>query len=830
MIKSIYGMAFRYFKENRYVSISSVISVIIAISLTITMSMLISNADRAFREEIKKLYGNMDMLVGFDLKKKQTIDSNLLKTITSTRGIEQVSSVLLDNLNVDALNTQMYTVGVENDELVKSRYHFEFNITGHEVIINEGLAEALGVSVGEPISIEMRSFIVKEVLADISGTGTITDMLIIPRDTLESIEFEKTGIVNKANFLLIKNSPGMESIEIAKSLREIDKQFRIDIVEEQPFFAENLKSLQVFVMVLSVLVIFVTALLIISNFQTYLYKYRQQFAIMRSIGAGTKDLFKIIFIQCTIINVIGGLLGYVIAFVASKFSQIWFERLFATSVDTIKFSYGLAFIVLVANVAILELFMMIPAYRASKILPLKMLQSNDQGDFTSQKVRRRWGEIVFYTGLLILLFGVSLAKPDGTDVILTIIGLLVSISGVFVLFPFYLSPMLNRLLPMIRRIFGKVSFVAVKNVIPQVRKNTIIILILSVTMIITVFGSTLLTTIQGNQSNYIRELFPTKIVISSRVNDSSQVGYNDIRIAVEKMEGVKVASTLSTYNDASLMNYDKSVSISYYLADLKEMMEQKILPSYSGTLDNVAYISQKFANQYKIQEGDLLDLGFYSNDQQTDIPVGQVKVVEIVDNLPGYSNDVFMDWSNTTFVKDTTSLGKVFVSTSLPVEQVTGNLESLKGQFPGLQIDNYEQTLYESNQMFYQRWSLFIIVLIVMLGSVLVGVINSLINNIHSKRKELSVLRTLSVTRSGIARVIMTQVIMYIVIGLILGGVLGMLLSYGAILIDPSGLTVNYRVMGGVAALILASVSIVLLPYSVYLGRRSLPRELTQEG
>ena len=46
------------------------------------------------------------------------------------------------------------------------------------------------------------------------------------------------------------------------------------------------------------------------------------------------------------------------------------------------------------------------------------------------------------------------------------------------------------------KIFGRNTFVAIKNVIPQVRKNTFVILMINTMMVIVVFGSTLFKTMQ----------------------------------------------------------------------------------------------------------------------------------------------------------------------------------------------------------------------------------------------------------------------------------------------------------------------------------------------
>ena len=46
------------------------------------------------------------------------------------------------------------------------------------------------------------------------------------------------------------------------------------------------------------------------------------------------------------------------------------------------------------------------------------------------------------------------------------------------------------------KIFGRNTFVAIKNLIPQVRKNTFVILMISTMMVIVVFGSTIFKTMQ----------------------------------------------------------------------------------------------------------------------------------------------------------------------------------------------------------------------------------------------------------------------------------------------------------------------------------------------
>ncbi|WP_019635172.1 ABC transporter permease [Paenibacillus fonticola] len=832
MIKSVKDLAFRFFKTNRFLSLSSVISIAIAVCLTIVMTIYIFNANQSYRDEIKKLYGNMDIMAGFNPEQRLPIESDLLAQMSSIPGIAESSPVLLDHLYLNELHSSVYTIGAESDDLTKSKYHFTENISADEVIINAGLAEALHAEVGQAIMLEGIPFTVKEILPDLNNSsGSTNDLLIMPRNRLKEFIHVQTGIQNEASYVLIKNEPGVNSFEVAKWLKQADQNLRIDIVEEEEGIKSNLISLRIFIIVLSVLVLIVTALLITSNLQTYLYKYKEQFAIMRSIGARADDLFKIIFIQSLIINITGGILGYISAFLASKYSRVWFERLFAVSVEDLSFNFGLAFVVLIADIAVIQIFMLIPAYRASTILPLQVLQGNEKGDFSFTKARRKLGKFIMAAGIFLLIYGKILTASYDSDALLVLLGILLFIIGVFVLFPLYLSALLTGLLPVIQRLLGRVSFVAIKNVIPQVRKNTFVILSLSITMIIAVVGSTLMTTIKGNEANYIRGNYPTDILISSRAQDSALVDYAELRSALARIDGVEGASIVSS-NVAGRMWYEETnAHINYVMADLQDMIDQQLIPGYDGSLREAVYITKPFADRYQISEGDALDLGLYSNSRQADIPVSRFNVARVVDKLPGvFGEHIFIDWSNTPYITDYIYVKKIFISSSEPSEQLVAQLEALKGQFPGLRIDTYEQTMQNSKQMFYQRWSLFIIVLIVMLAGVLIGVINSLLNNFHSKRKELAILRTLSVTRGGISRVVLTQAFAYTVTGLLLGAAIGILLSYALMLIDPVGMRINYQVMGVLTGAVTASVIAVLWPYSAYLGRRSLTRELTQDG
>lgn len=824
-MRSIKGLALRFFKANKFIAFSSIIGVMLSISLIITMGVFAINAEQSLENEFKKVYGDMDLSVGYNLGQNKIIDKKLFHQITADESIDQYSGVLVTKFTVNQLNADIYTVGVENDALVKSKYHFNEDLNANEVILNKALAEALNVQIGDSILIENKPFIVKEVLSDSNAAGLIPDMLILSRATVQEITYEKTGVNNEATYILIKAADNTDIMPLTNEIRAIDSELRIDVAEENEFLQTNLESLNIFMIILSFLLLIVTSLLIISNFEVFLYKYKNQFAIMRSIGATSKQMFKVILIQGSLINVIGAILGLILAIISNQFLLEWFEKLFAFEISVTDFNYKIAIIVMLISMIIIEIFMLFPSYKSAKVLPFKIMRENEQTDFLNKKVSKCSGKILIFSSIFLILLGVA-----QNSVGILLIAALLLVLAIFRFFPIYLSPILTRILPVIRYIFGNPSYVAIKNLIPQVRKNTFVVLMISTMMIIAVFGSAFLKTLEKNDEQYLQVQYPTNIVVESRVVRSSTIDPFELQASIKDISSVEGVSTLSTANSAELKRGDRYISLNYALADLKEMERQGLLTSIPENVDNIVILTRDYADKYQLEVGDKLELGLYSDEEQRVVSTGTVVVSNIVEKLPGSYFDAYMDWQNITYRTESTRLNKAFVSSDDPTTTLQ-ELEKVKTKYPAqLQINSYEQSLEKSKEMFYQRWAIFIAFIIVMLLSVMVGVFNTLINNIHSKRKEFAVLRTISVDRKGIVKIILTQIILYILIGLIFGIVSGILLTYVLVLIDPTIVSFDFRFILIISLIMINMAFLIFTPFAYKLGGKKIILELTQDN
>ena len=338
-MKSIQGLSFRLFRANKFIIFSSILSIIIAVTLVLTLVLFSFSAKNTLKDEVKKMYGDVDLLVGYNADQNKSISNEFVNKIQSYEDVKQLSKVSITHLNFNSLNAQVYTVGVENDKLARSRYHFSVSLDKNSVAINKGLAETLHVKVGDKLIIENQPFTLVEIINDLPAIGIVPDLMLLTNEIVKSYIQYKSHVDSQATYMLIKARNDTNIFNLSNQIKANDKDLRIDIIEEDPSIKSNLQSLSIFIIILSILVLAMTSLLVISNFELLFYKMKNQFAIMRSLGATTKQMSKIILIQSSVINFTGVFLGFWLTFFSRKLiykkKKKWMG--ISASVDTFDF-------------------------------------------------------------------------------------------------------------------------------------------------------------------------------------------------------------------------------------------------------------------------------------------------------------------------------------------------------------------------------------------------------------------------------------------------------------------------------------------------------------
>lgn len=205
---------------------------------------------------------------------------------------------------------------------------------------------------------------------------------------------------------------------------------------------------------------------------------------------------------------------------------------------------------------------------------------------------------------------------------------------------------------------------------------------------------------------------------------------------------------------------------------------------------------------------------------------GSFRIGKISDEL-GQIPNALIAWSSP--LNRYTTLQRMYIDTDDEI-QALADIGLLRSKYPELQATALSEELVQSEEMFFQRWAIFIVVLIVLIVSTMVGVLNALMNNILSKRKEFAVLRAMGVPPNGIVHIILTQVILYICVGVIVGCMIGVILIVLVLLLDPTVITFNLPIVGltGISMLLLSILTFIVVGRN--LTKKSVPQEITMDG
>ncbi|KMN92392.1 FtsX-like permease family protein [Priestia aryabhattai] len=825
-MKSLKGLALRLFRANKFIVFSSILSIAIAAMLTLSMVLFSFNAQSTLQDELKQMYGDMDLSVGFNIDQSKVVSPSLTEQILKNKNVEQLSRVSITHVTLDKINSSIYTAGVENSDLAKSRYHFKQFLNDDSIAMNKALAKTLHAEVGDRVSIQGHSFTLVEIINDLDATGIAPDMILMNQKTAKEYKRLNEHVHADATYLLIKAKKGTNVLTLSNQIKSYDKDLRIDVAEQDPFVKSNLQSLQVFVIVLSFLVLIVTSLLIISNFELLLYKMKNQFAIMRSLGATTKQISQLIFTQSVIINLSGICMGLLGTFLSQKYVYAWMGKFFKISSSPTQFHVGIALIIALCSFIIIQLFLLIPSYRSAKILPLKVMQKNERLDFGYSKTRVILFKILIGVSLFLLIASQVLPTRGEYGVFFLLIAAVFVLLAFFIIFPVWLPKILERILPFGQKIFGREYYIAIKNLIPQVKKNTLIVLTISSLMIIAVFGSVTLRTIQVTEQESLTNDFQTPIVVETRLSNT-KINARELTKAVEKLPDVESVSNFSTLGLAYLQEEDKNINIDYAVVDLERLQTQGLMSQLkSKPADNSLIISERFAKQNHLKVGQTVQLGEFSEAKQAVEPNGSYIVTSIEKQMLNGA-DAYLDWNNGKLMD--VDFYSLYVD-SAHIKDAVNELEGIRSQFPELKISNYEQSVKQATSMFYQRWGIFIVVIATLVVCTMVGVFNSLANNIYSKRKEYAVLRTMGVKPKGIRNIILSQVTTYIIIGLIIGIVLGIILTYVLLLVDPGKLIIDYKVLAVIIVTMITCSTVLFTYLGNKIGNQNISLEITNDN
>lgn len=818
------NIALKLFRAAWANVLTSISVITISICLVMTMTVYIWNANSQMKADIQALYGEMDLMVGYNPDQQKLLTTHQIEELSTLAGVTQVSRLSLAHTFVEHEKyTTFYTVGVENDDLVKSRYHFEVNLGPNDAILSENVARLFNKRVGDSIHIQSKDFIVQEILPTIKGTDSPNIILLandVVKAWMNNSQPQTAGI-----FALIKTDEGRAKA-VGAEIKQLDPTLRVDVMSEYDAIKRNLQSLMVFMIVLSVFILLISSVLLLSTFQLLFYKIKEQLMILRALGASVKQVGRIVKLQLSLIISFGVMLGTTLSLVVIK---SWLPQLISLlHLPEAKTELPIVFILLIAlsSFIILQVMTKWQVAKSSRLLPLQIASENENLQLRWTKWKTIIVSIVGVSAVFFFLQAYLAGTGSDQGALFILLGTLLVCGILLLLIPYLFTAILHLALKPIRRVLGKEAYLACQQLMPQVRKNMPVVLSMIGLMVILTFGSSLMKTLQHNDLAYTESQYETAIRIDNELNDPTITPA--IIDEIEALPSVQYAYAQSNNAYIALQLGDEWLAENYTTIDIEKFMQLKKLPQIEGgNLQDGLVVTKGFAERYHLSVGDRITIGSYDFAAQQDRPSGELQIIGITDS-PIHRADIIVDWSSFLTAQDHPFIEDIMVETSYP-EQALAELSFLEQRWPALKLTDKATILAQSNEMFFQRWSLFVGVFVILIAATGLGVLQTLLHTIYTKRSDYAIQRLIGLSPNGLMKLILTQVLSFVLYGLIVGTFLGFVLTRMLGFIDDgSPMSYDFLTLGLTSIAFLGSTLIVFTLQGYWMSRQKLANEIVE--
>ncbi|WP_312068333.1 FtsX-like permease family protein, partial [Exiguobacterium sp.] len=191
------------------------------------------------------------------------------------------------------------TLGVHSDALTKSRYHFTNDLKQGEAIVSARLATSLDRSVGQALRVGEETYRIREILPNAKISETSQDQVLLSYADL------KKNHPGEMKSVLLDLKKETSSVRYADTFVKANPKLRIELAEGQALSP----AMNGYIGILSMLILVVSGFILMANFDLYLRKHAVQFAIMRTLGATTRQLFQLFLVQSGLIVLAGTILA-----------------------------------------------------------------------------------------------------------------------------------------------------------------------------------------------------------------------------------------------------------------------------------------------------------------------------------------------------------------------------------------------------------------------------------------------------------------------------------------------------------------------------------------
>ncbi|MCX8103182.1 MAG: ABC transporter permease [Candidatus Bipolaricaulota bacterium] len=378
-------LALRNLAARKARSALTLIGIAIGMTAVVALISLSLGAQRAIERQIAKLGADVILVVpagSLGEPRPARLDLLMLKNIP---GVRSVGAARREILSVKSAATPGFltVVGVRSFddgerffgglELAQGRL---FLPTEDEVVLGEGAARDLKVSLGESVTIQNRAF---RVVGFLKRTGNDQDdyALYLSLEKLEEFVNEK-GLISGA---FVRAAPGVDPTTLAQEVHRVLRES----VAERDFVVQSSKQLSDLVSgVLTVLrwtlgaiagiSLLVGGIGLTNTMLMAILERTHEIGILKAIGARREHILALFLMESSVLGLFGGLAGLLMGGAIAQSVVLAAQQFLRTDLFSVAFDGTLIFGSLGFSVFLGTIAGLWPAWRAARLEPVEALR------------------------------------------------------------------------------------------------------------------------------------------------------------------------------------------------------------------------------------------------------------------------------------------------------------------------------------------------------------------------------------------------------------------------------------------------------------------------
>jgi putative ABC transport system permease protein len=528
--------------------------------------------------------------------------------------------------------------------------------------------------------------------------------------------------------------------------------------------AESLKMVTIMFMIFAGIALFVGSFIIWNTFTMIVTQRSREIALVRAVGATRRQVLKSLLGEALLLGVGASAVGVALGIgVAKGLNALMAFLGFTLPTTSTQIEARTVWVSILVGTLVTLVAALVPARRATKVLPVEALREATPGSRPPSKKRLVIGSLTLVGGvaaILNALYGDGSPKLIGLGVPTALIGVIT------------LAPVAARSLaaaigwPLrLRGVPGELARLnAMRN--PRRTASTATALMIGLTLVISmgVFSASLKTSFAGLlQSSTNADLY------LSRASTGSEGFSPSATKAVAAVPGVRAASAMG-WGQARI----NGANTAYNSLDPATAEETLTLNVSSGSVEDLGadgvLVAKKTATALHLTVGSTVPVEFASTGKH------DLKVAGIFDQTGGFADSTYLislAGQDALAGSHLDSTALVLLDKGADIGAVKQKIETALANHPDAKILTQKEYEKEAAGFIDQLLTFVTVMLLLAVFIALLGIVNTLALSVYERTRELGLLRAVGMTKSQVRQMVRWESVVISLIGAASGALLG---------------------------------------------------------